>query len=347
MPQPDVQFHTRLLGAIALMVAIFVVDLCVPTGIAIGVLYLLVILLLVKQSFRVILVTAGVCIGLTLLVPVLVPVASEDWEPLVNRGVAVVAIAAAALTAIRYDFFISLRGDELHLAAGHRLLEEKNKQLEQYMYIASHHLNEPLQTVSSFVNIIEEEEEMTEDMEVYFTFISEATERMREMVLGLLNFSRTGRDETLQRVDLEEQLELVKQNLGPHLKQKNAELYLEEMPVVTGMATELRQLFRELIYNALKFQPKGQSPQIQVSVEEDEFEWTFCVADNGIGIDPDQQARIFDMFTRLHRPEAYPGHGIGLALCEKIVDLHLGKLWVESTPGMGSSFYFTIMKPPA
>lgn len=332
-----------------LMVAIFIVDVVVPSGVAIGVMYVLVVLLLVKQEPWMILLAAGTSIGLTLLVLLFSYVDATQWTSFVNRGISVASIATAAFVAVRYDFHTSLKGDRLHLEASHLMLEEKNKQLEQYMYIASHHLNEPLQTISSFVNIIEEEEKenMSEELSTYFSFINEASIQLREMVLGLLNFSRTGRDQPFKKVDLEKEIFLVQQNLDRRIRKVNASLHVEPLPRVVGMATELRQIFRELIFNALKFQAPGNRPEIHVTSSEDEFEWTFCVADNGIGIREDLQLKVFEMFTRLHRPEEYPGQGIGLALCEKIIDLHLGKIWVESEQGKGSRFYFTIMKPPA
>lgn len=344
-PQQKISFYT----AVATLLGVFILDVFIPLGVAVGLLYVLVVLLLVRHSSRVIVTASVVSVLLTLIVPVFTFDEFTTWMAFVNRGLSVVAITAAAATALRFDLNQSERDNEMYLEAGHRMLEEKNKQLEQYMYIASHNLNEPLQTISSFVDIIREDhrEEMSEDLTMYFSFVEGATKKMRLMISGLLGFSRTGQDKPLRQVDLNDVVDQVGKDLAENIAAADVQLSVSSLPVVVGMKTELRQLFGELILNAIKFQPEGNQPRISVSYEEDALVWTFCVADNGIGIEQKEQENIFDMFTKLHREEVYPGQGIGLALCAKIVDLHMGKIWMESEQGQGARFYFTIMKSPA
>lgn len=271
-----------------------------------------------------------------------------DWMAYTDRGLSIVAIAAAALTALRFGIDREDRASELYVESGHCLLEEKNRQLEQYMFIASHNLNEPLQTINSFVDVIKEDhrDAMSDELKRYFGFVDDATTKMRCMVKGLVAFSRTGHDQPFRRVDLNEVCSLAIYDLGDLTRQTRARFRISPLPTVTGMPTELRQLLRELFRNALKFQPAASRPLVTLSYEEHDFEWLFYVADNGIGLDEEERNNVFGMFVKLHRAEEYPGLGIGLALCAKIVDLHMGKVWIEGDPGGGSRVCFTIMKSP-
>lgn len=225
-------------------------------------------------------------------------------------------------------------------------LEEKNTQLEHFAYIASHDLNEPLRTIHSFVDIIKEEQtdDSNEDIQTYLNFIQEALDRMRSMIDGLLNYARIGKSGDFQTIDVHHLLAELQQDLDRLIRAKEATITSTALPTVYGSRLELRQLFQNLITNAIKFQQPNHPPVVTISgVERDDY-WEFCVSDNGIGIRPEKHQEIFSVFTKLHRNTEYEGQGIGLSFCKKIVELHQGMIWVESALGQGSQFYFTIAK---
>jgi len=225
-------------------------------------------------------------------------------------------------------------------------LTDKNTALEHFAYIASHDLKEPLRTVNSFVDVIKEEYGTTtdEELDTYFVFIEQSLTRMREMINGLLNYSQIGISRKFQSLDFNELLAEVAKDLEILIKEKKATIQSSDLPAVVCLKVEIKQLFQNLITNAIKFQPPDNRPIISISWRELPDSWEFCVADNGIGITAKKQKEIFQMFTKLHLPSKYEGYGIGLAFCKKIVELHNGKIWVESSVGSGSQFYFTIQK---
>jgi len=199
-------------------------------------------------------------------------------------------------------------------------------------------LNEPLRTVDSFVDIIREEYEDQEDenLNTYFTFITDALNRMRLMIDGMLKYSRIGKSSDPKMVDMTSLISEIKTDLGELIKQNNATIRINNLTSINCIPQETRQLFQNLISNAIKFQQPGSAPIINITQKEFTGYWQFCVADNGIGISPKKHKAIFQIFTKLQ--------GIGLAFCKKIVEIHKGKIWVESSPGEGSRFYFTIQK---
>lgn len=225
-------------------------------------------------------------------------------------------------------------------------LKLKNEQLEHFAHIASHDLNEPLRTISSFVEIINEEYDQVLDNEgkQYLQFITRATDRMKSMIDGLLNFSRIGKSSRLEKVDTLKVIQELEKDLSLRIQQTDTQINVGSLPVVNGYKIELRQLFQNLILNAIKFTKK--KPLIKIDCVETQTHWQFCVADNGIGINEKQQEKIFGMFSKLHRSTEYSGHGIGLAFCQRIVDLHQGEIWLESIPNEGSRFFFTLIKNP-
>ena len=225
-------------------------------------------------------------------------------------------------------------------------LKNKNAELEHFAYIASHDLNEPIRTVSNFISLVKEKYEFRTDSEldVYFKFIDEGLTRMREMISGLLNYSRIGKSSNFQRLDLDCLLSEVTKDLGLLIKEKKVSIKNNDLPIVYGLKLEIKQLFQNLITNAIKFQRQNLDPEIKITWRDMQDHWGFCVADNGIGIKGKKQKGIFQMFTKLHLSSEYDGHGIGLAFCKKIVELHNGEIWVESSVGNGSQFYFTIRK---
>ncbi len=220
-------------------------------------------------------------------------------------------------------------------------LENKNKELSQLTSIVSHDLKEPLNTISGFVEVITEnyQETLNDDVSEFIGYISKATTRMRRVVTDLLDYSRIGgKRKEMTMVDTEKMMEEIRQDLSGMIRETNTSIVLGHLPLVRGFETELRLLFQNLICNSIKFNRPGVTPNIKVSAKRQDG-WTFIIKDNGIGIAKEYQDSVFRMFKRLHTKSEYEGTGIGLAHCKKIVELHNGNIWVESTPGEGSVFY--------
>ncbi|WP_276252510.1 PAS domain S-box protein [Halomontanus rarus] len=227
-----------------------------------------------------------------------------------------------------------------------RKLEASNERLEQFAYAASHDLQEPLRMVSSYLRLIERRygDELDEDGREFLAFAVDGADRMREMIDGLLTYSRIEtQGAPFEPVDLNRILEDVIADLQIRIAETNAEIAFEResLPRVRGDPDQLRQLLQNVLSNAIKYVEDG-PPRIRVSAEKRETEWVISIQDNGIGIDADDTERIFDVFHRLHGLEEYPGAGIGLALCQRIVERHGGEIWAESDLGEGTTFSMTL-----
>lgn len=225
-------------------------------------------------------------------------------------------------------------------------LQEKNKELENFTYIASHDLQEPLSTVSSMIELIREEsDQFNKDTEEYFSYIEEAVDRMRILIKGLLKYSRLGRNRELVLVNVEELVDDVQVDLSKRIKAVNATIkIMDELPKIEAFSVELRLLFQNIIGNALKFHSSERTPLVKIFAKEHKSYWKFSIEDNGIGIKENYLTKIFIIFQQLHAKSQYEGEGIGLAHCKKIVDIHEGDIWAESVIGKGSIFHFTISK---
>ncbi len=233
---------------------------------------------------------------------------------------------------------------EMQIETQNQQLEIKNKELEQFAYIASHDLQEPLLTLMSVSESIQKEykNKLDEKANTYIDFILQSSLRMQELVRGLLNYARIGKSEELVKVDCKQLVQEVLQDMNAYIKASQAKITLHDLPVVEGYATELKQLFTQLIGNAIKFSKPNVQPEIIVSAKKQVNFWIFSVQDNGLGIDSKDQEKIFMIFKRLHNRNEYDGTGIGLSHCKKIVALHGGNISVHSTLGKGSTFNFTI-----
>jgi signal transduction histidine kinase len=225
-------------------------------------------------------------------------------------------------------------------------LLEKNKELERFAYIASHDLQEPLLSIIGYSNLLEEDykEKLDDEGKIYLNFINKAANRMRNLVTALMEYSRIEKKETLVKVDLNDLLLEVKEDLTIKIKESDAKVTWENLPIVNCYQTFIRILFQNLISNAIKFSAKNTIPEVKISCVERELDWMFKVEDNGLGIDSKYFDEIFFIFKRLYNENEYSGNGIGLAHSKKIITIHNGNIWVESTLKKGSTFYFTISK---
>jgi PAS domain S-box-containing protein len=232
------------------------------------------------------------------------------------------------------------------LEATNRELEFHVKEIEQFTYIASHDLQEPLNTLTNFTRLIQEEYagRLDEDGNKSIEFICYSATRMKTLVKGILDYSRLGKDSILTMVDCNKIVGDVLADMPDSIKGCNANIKIQQLPVISGYETELRLLFQNLIHNAIKFQFPGVQPEITISAESLDMDWKFAITDNGIGIKEQDREKIFVIFKRMVKRSEYEGTGIGLAHCKKIVELHGGKIWVEAAPGTGSTFMFTIPK---
>jgi PAS domain S-box-containing protein len=235
---------------------------------------------------------------------------------------------------------------EAALREAHEELKRSNAELEQFAYVASHDLQEPLRMVASYTQLLwrRYDARLDKDAREFMAFIIDGATRMKQLIEDLLAYSRVGtKGADFAPVSAEVALRRALFNLRTGIEEAGAVVTHDVLPSVPADEGQLAQLFQNLVGNALKFRSDS-VPRIHVAVTEKTNEWQFEVRDNGIGIEPQYYERIFMVFQRLHNKGDYPGTGIGLAICKKVVERHGGRIWVESRPNAGSSFYFTLPK---
>jgi PAS domain S-box-containing protein len=225
-------------------------------------------------------------------------------------------------------------------------LERSNKELGDFAAIVAHDLRAPLRAVSGFAGLLQKhnsKKTIDADTDKYISHIVEGSERMHHLINDLLQYAKAGsHSRPLVQIDVNDIIEKTLANLTFEIQASNAEITVDRLPMVSADNVQLMQLFQNLVANAIKY--RSNTPRIHISAEQKKKEWIFRVSDNGIGIDPHQFKRIFEVFQRLHTKEEYSGTGIGLAICKKIVERFGGRIWVESKPGEGSTFFFTLPK---
>ena len=239
--------------------------------------------------------------------------------------------------------------DEVHLKQTLAELERSNRDLAQFAYSASHDLQEPLRMMGSYLQALQGRlgDRLDPQSQSFIDLSLDASRRMQQLIDGLLAYSRVGtQGKEFQAVDAGAVMDQAVANLQAAIERQGAEVTRDELPTITADPTLMAQLFQNLIGNAVKFR-SDEPPRVHVSCKESGREWTFSVRDNGIGIDPKHADRIFDIFERLNAREKYPGTGIGLAICKRVVERHGGRIWCESAPGRGTTFHFTIPRGEA
>lgn len=229
-------------------------------------------------------------------------------------------------------------------------LKRSNDELQQFAYITSHDLQEPLRTIASFTQLLEKryKSRLDSDADEYIDFVVDAAIRMKEMIQGLLYYSRVGtKGGEFKATDTEEVLKTALSNLHATIQENKAEITHGNLPIVIADKRQLIQLFQNLIGNAMKFRKPGVHPKIRIMavMDEKKNEYIFSVSDNGIGMEPEYSGKIFEVFKRLHTIDEYRGAGIGLAISKRILERHGGHIWVKSSLGKGSTFYFTLTPP--
>ncbi len=239
---------------------------------------------------------------------------------------------------------VAIVRDVTDLELARRELARSNEELEQFAYVASHDLREPLRMVTSYLQLLSKRYQgrLDADADEFIHFAVDGAERMRGLIDGILAWSRVGRrGREFRSTDSNAVLRSSLANLQVAIVEAGAVVTHDSLPAVVADPDQLMQLFQNLVGNAIKFRG-AEPPRVHVSASRDEAQWKFQVTDNGIGLDPQNADRIFKMFQRLHDRETYPGTGIGLAVARRIVERHGGRIWVESEPGRGATFLFTL-----
>lgn len=255
----------------------------------------------------------------------------EKRRPTDSEHELIFALADVAAVAMEHDEFV-------------QILKQSNAELEQFAYVASHDLQEPLRMVSSYMDLVAERYrgKLDAKADLYIGYAVDGAIRMKAMIKDLLTYSQVGRkDGTLELTDCRAVVEAVLANLQQVIQERDAKIVFDGLPIVQADKGQLTHVFQNLLSNALKF-CDGKPPRVHIRANRRNKEWVFAVQDNGIGIAPEYHERIFTIFQRLHTREEYPGTGIGLAVCKKVVERHHGRMWLESQPSEGTTFYFTL-----
>ena len=241
-----------------------------------------------------------------------------------------------------------LQNKNIKLEQLNQELKRSNRDLEEFAYVVSHDLQQPLQTITGFAELLlalKSEINLEQEAEEYVSPILEEGIRMQELIKNLLEYSRVGtKKRNFEPTDCQEILRKSLADLHSIIENSLAIVTCEKLPILMADRIQLGQLFQNLIANGIKYQSPNIQPKIVISVQEKPEEWLFRVEDNGIGIKPENFDRIFQVFQRLHTNQEYPGTGVGLAICKKIIERHQGRIWLESEWQIGTTFYFTLPK---
>ncbi len=227
-----------------------------------------------------------------------------------------------------------------------KLLEKRNQELQQFNYIASHDMKEPMRTIKNFSDLLSKKyaDKLDDKANLYLSYISDSSNRMYNLIDGLLDFSQINNHVKRNEVDCNTIIDSILRDIDKVIAENSAQIIYNELPVILGDEIAIRQLFINLISNGIKYKSPDRTPVIKVSYSNKEDTHYFSISDNGMGIKEKYQDQIFELFSRLHINSEIPGTGIGLSICKKVINSLEGRLWVESKFGKGSTFHFTIPK---
>jgi light-regulated signal transduction histidine kinase (bacteriophytochrome) len=251
-----------------------------------------------------------------------------------------------AVASFRDVTFAKVAADAL--AAKSEDISRSNRELEQFAYVASHDLQEPLRMVASYVQLLARRYKGKLDSEAdeFIAYATDGAKRMQQLINDLLGYARIGQGHVVyQPIECQEVFDQVVESLDEKIREAGATLTHDALPQITANETQIIQLFQNLIENAIKFKSE-EPPRIHVSAQAKKKQWIFSFSDNGVGIAPEYKDRVFVIFQPLHNREAYPGTGIGLAICKKIVEQHAGQIWVETKPRKGTEIRFSWPRNP-
>ncbi|MCX4028281.1 hypothetical protein H0A36_06295 [Endozoicomonas sp. SM1973] len=330
--QTNTKVTPLLIGyAVALTIALFFIDLSLPLGVAAVVYVLLVLYSWFIPSYQATYILALIASVLLIFGYFFSQPGSATWVVFINRCLAFMAIWITAYLLIK----IKLKETEL---------KARNQELEQFAYITSHDLQEPLRTIMSYSELITTRyNKILDDTgKKSLHFITQSTHHMSMLIKGLLDYSRIGYNKKRSLINCNTLVKSIQDELHSLIKITHAVIKVDELPSIQGYPAELRMLFQHLICNAIKFQKSNTQPKVEIFAHKEKNYWLFVVQDNGIGIEDNLKNKIFVVFQRLHKKNEYEGIGIGLAYCKKVVDLHKGQIWVDSKLNEGSTFFFTI-----
>ncbi len=332
---------------------IFLFDMSTPLGIAAAVPYTVVILfsLWLPKNRHTLVAGTGVT-ALTILGIFLSPAGEKPAVFLANRLLSLIVIWTAVVFILKYrrslevirEHADALNQANMDLNTQSKELKRSNEELEQFAYMVSHDLHEPLRMVSRYTQLLARryKDKIDKDATDFISHAVEGANRMQWLINDLLNYSRVQSNESaFEQTSFSEILGQVKTNLQIAIEKSSASITNDFLPTIHANPVQIMQLFQNLLDNAIKFSGE-MPPRIHISTDKKGDEWVFSVNDKGIGIDPQFNERIFLIFKRLHDRDKYPGTGIGLAVCKRIVERHGGRIWVESETGNGATFYFTI-----
>ena len=328
---------------------LFIIDLSVPLGVAIGVIYIILIFSGWNRENPKIFLNLALCAStLTLLGYIFSPNTDVLWKAGVNRLLTIIAIWIVAI--LLYKIKRGKKHLELALVrldARINLLKIKNKQLQQFTFIASHDLQEPVRTINTLIGMINVEVTNDKDnkydkLKDYLNHINVAADRLDELMHALMKYSKIGNKKTIEAIDCNTVVIEVKKKLESSIKKSGATINVIELPVIRGYKEEIEELFYQIISNGIKFRSTDQSPVISIDSTQINGYWLFEIRDNGIGVDQEHTEQVFEIFKTLHAKEEFRGVGIGLATCKKIAEIHHGKIWMRSTRGNGTIVYFKL-----
>jgi signal transduction histidine kinase len=286
---------------------------------------------------------------IALVVPLVAGWVVTYWSTSGLFGMSIGIALSWGVTSLLFAGLVIWQGVTIHQYDSHlklqaNVLERSNQELQEFAYVSSHDLQEPLRNISGFVQLLQQtyQGQLDDEANDWINRTVASAHQMQMMIRDILAYSRVdSRIGPLEPTLLADVFNEVLEVLADSIRDSSAKVTCSELPTVMGDRLQLVQLMQNLIGNALKYH-SDQSPRVHVSAERKGKEWVVAVQDNGIGIEPQHQERIFGIFRRLHTQDEYPGTGIGLAVCRRVVERHGGKTWVTSAPGQGSTFYFTI-----